>query len=209
MFFGSLRGLPKASAPTDASTSAGAVLVNLGSQQMDKSNHITRRAALVGAAVSSVALAVPAAAAVKPATIEALAEKFRADASALDPRIDDCWLGYDELATGPREMRVMSIYLGRSGTPFVRPVAAPVEAPPSIADLFRQWREIRDTSHRATGADFDALHGQYERLQRRITAMVPTNAREAAMQLVTETDDGESDFRDAFFRRVRKLAIGG
>lgn len=175
---------------------------------MDKSNSITRRAALVGAAVSSVALAVPAAAAVKPATIEALAEKFKADASALDPRITECWLGYDELADGPREMRVMSIYLGRSETPFVRPGAAPAAAP-SIADLFKQWLEIRDTAHHASGADFDALHAQYVRLQRRITAMVPSNAREAAMQLVTETDDGESDFRNAFFRRVRKLAMGG
>lgn len=174
---------------------------------MDKSNSITRRAALVGAAVSSVALAVPAAAAVKAVTIEALAKKFKADASALDPRIDDCWIGYDELADGPREMRVMSVYLGRSATPFARPVAA--TAAPSIADLFGQWLEIRDTAHHASGAEFNALHGQYVRLQRRITAMVPTNAREAAMQLVTETDDGESDFRDAFFRRVRKLAMGG
>ena len=176
---------------------------------MDLSNRITRRAALVGAAVSSVALAVPVEAAVKPATIEALAEKFRAEASALDPRINECWLGYDELATGPREMRLMSIFFGRSGSPFRQPAAALAEAPPSIADLFGQWLEVREAAHHASGADFDALHGQYERLQRRITAMVPTNAREAAMQLVTETDDGESDFRDAFFRRVRKLAMGG
>lgn len=175
---------------------------------MDKPNHITRRAALLGAAVSSAALAVPASAAMKPATIEALATKFREDASALDPRITECWLCYDELADGPREMRVMSIYLGRSETPFVRPVAAPVEAPPSIADLFGQWLEIRDTVHHASGAEADALHGQYVRLQRRITAMVPTSAREAAMQLVTETDDGESECRGAYFRRVRKLAMG-
>lgn len=176
---------------------------------MDKPNHITRRAALVGAAVSSAALAVPAVAAVKPATIEALAEKFHADASALDPRIDDCWLGYDELATGPREMRVMSIYLGRSGTPFVRRAAAPVETRPTVSDLFAEWQAACARVCASQSDDEARAHmADYWRLQRRIGAMRPATAREAAMQFMVETDDGESDYRNAFYRRVRKLAMG-
>lgn len=171
---------------------------------MDKSNSITRRAALVGAAVSSVALAVPAVAAVKPATIEALAEKFHADASALDPRISQCWLGYDELASGPREMRLASIHLGRAGRS-----AAPVETRPAVSDLFAEWQAVCARVSASRTDDEANVHMRaYWRLQRRIGAMRPATAREAAMQFMVETDDGESDYRNAFYRRVRKLALG-
>lgn len=173
---------------------------------------ITRRAALVGAVASTAALAAPVAAAVKPATIEALAEQFRKDAMALDPRINECWLGYDEVSGGPRDMRVMSLYFGRSATPFVRPTdSAPVDAPATISDLFAKWLEANrdDRAADETAEQFDVRWREYVALQRRITSMRPRTVREAAMQFVVETDDGSSEYRDAFYRRLRQLAVEG
>lgn len=117
---------------------------------MDKFQPITRRAALIGALVSSATLAVPVAA----ATIK-----------------------------GPAA---------------------------TIADLFGEWRAVQyDPAGDETAEQFDARWRRYVALQRTITSMRPRTVREAAMQLVVETDDGGSDFRNAFYRRVRKLAMEG
>ncbi len=172
---------------------------------MNNTPRITRRAALVGAAVSTASLAAPVAAAVKPATIDELATKFRDEAMALDPRINECWVGYDELAKGPRDMRVMSVYLGRSDTPFV----APVSVTPTISSLFPDWNKARQDRADEATAETDARMSIYQDLQRRITAMRPRSVREAAMQFVVETDDGESEYRGAFYRRLRRMAMEG
>lgn len=52
--------------------------------------------------------------------LEALVAAFRDAAQALDPSITKCWIGYDELMDGPRDMRVMSIYLEREHKRFVQ-----------------------------------------------------------------------------------------
>ena len=175
---------------------------------MDNVQTITRRAAVIGAAVSAAAFAAPVAAAVKPTTLEALAEKFRDDAVALDPRIGECWLGYDELAQGPRDMRVASIYFGRSDSPFIRPAPA-FGAAPTITELFDEWHAARHDGADETENQANTRFARYQDLQRRITAMRPKSVREAAMQFMVETDDGESDYRDAFYRRLRRLAMDG
>jgi len=83
----------------------------------------TRRAAIVGALVSTAALAVPAVAAAQPKTLEELAIKFRDDARALDPTITGFFIGFDELMDGPRADRVMQLYLERKHAPIRRPRA--------------------------------------------------------------------------------------
>lgn len=182
---------------------------------MDKIHNVTRRAAMLGAAASTAALAVPVASVAMahaepelPANIEQLAETFRDAAMKLDPRINECWVGYDELAKGPRDMRVMSVYLGRADTPFVSP---PQPLKPTITELFGQWRDasydsVRDANE--TDEEGDARFARYAELQDEITSMRPRSAREMAMQIVVETDDGRSEYRQAFFEGLRLIAQG-
>ena len=96
--------------------------------------------------------------------------------------------------------------------PVINAVSAAARLPSdsTIAELFANWRAAADAvSAAATEAESSQHFRAYVRLQRRITAMAPTSARDAAMQFVVETDDGGSDYRDTFFRRVRKLAMEG
>lgn len=175
-------------------------------------NSMSRRAALLTAAASTVALAVPVAAATenhgsepRATNIEELAEQFRDAATKLDPRITECWLGYDEIADGPRDMRVMHVYFSRKDTPFRSP---PQPRSETITDLFEQWRGERPDRAGETDAQAAARFDRYAELQRKITGMRPRSVREAAMQVVVETDDGESDFRQEFFEGLRRLAMG-
>ncbi|HEV2517922.1 MAG TPA: hypothetical protein VGV07_21905 [Devosia sp.] len=71
-----------------------------------------------------------------------------------------------------------------------------------ISTLFPEWLALREGSG-------DENFARYLDLQERITGSTPAGARELAMQFVVETDDGDSDFRDAFFARVRQLAMEG
>jgi len=157
----------------------------------------------------STALAAPVAARANLPTLQALAEKFRDDAKALDPRIQECWVGYDEIAGGPRDMRVMAVYFGRTDTPFVRPAISASDAPATITSLFPQWQAARQDPESEGEDEAAARMGRYVALQRRITAMRPGTVREAAMQFVVESDDGESEYREAFYRRLRRLAMEG
>jgi hypothetical protein len=59
-----------------------------------------------------------------PGSLEALAMKFRDDAMKLDPTITNFWIGFDETIDGPREDRVMQLYIERKEAPFVRRRAA-------------------------------------------------------------------------------------
>lgn len=138
-------------------------------------------------------------------SIEELAEKFRDDAMALDPRIEECWFGYDELADGPRDMRVMQVYFGRMDTPFLRPAQS---RPVTITGLFDQWRGERPDRAGETDAQAAARFDRYADLQRKITSMRPRSVKEAAIQLIVETDDGDSDFRPQFLDRLRLIAQG-
>lgn len=167
-------------------------------------NHILSSVALTSAAIPAAALA----ATDQPAatTIEELAEHFRESAQALDPRINECWIGYDELTKGPRDMRVMSIYFGRKDTPFV--VSRSATAAPTIADLFGQWREVRQDRTGETEKDVAARLKRYAELQTQVLAKRPHTVRELAMQFVVETDDSESAYRDEFYGRLRLLAMG-
>ncbi len=180
---------------------------------MDKLHNVTRRAAMLGAAVSTAALVVPVATVAMehaqddtPTSIEQLADSFREAAMKLDPRINECWLGYDELAKGPRDMRVMSVYFGRKDSPFLSP---PQPRPASIPDLFEQWRDLRENRSGLGEAESAARYERYAELQAQITSMRPRTVREAAIQLVVETDDGDSDYRPAFFQRLRYIATEG
>jgi len=167
-------------------------------------NHILASAALT--AIAAPAGALGASAATTPViTIDDLASQFRDDAMALDPRIKECWVGYDEIAKGPRDMRVMSVYFGRSDTPFVVPASATA----TITTLFPEWNEARQDRDEEPATDTEARMSRYQDLQRRITAMRPRSVREAAMQFVVETDDGESEYRETFYRRLRRLAMEG
>lgn len=78
---------------------------------------INRRAAIIGAVISTAALAVPVSAAVRPMSLQQLAEKFRDDAMAIDPTIIKCWVYTDELRDGPREDRVMGVMIERAPRP--------------------------------------------------------------------------------------------
>jgi hypothetical protein len=175
-------------------------------------NTMSRRAALLTAAVSTITFAIPVAMAgehqgTEPLalTIDELADQFRDAAMKLDPRITECWLGYDELADGPRDMRVMSVYFGRSDTPFV----VPASVAPTITTLFEEWNKARQDRPYEPTAETDGRISRCQDLQRRITAMRPRSVREAAMQFVVETDDGDSEYRKAFYRRLRRLAMEG
>ena len=99
---------------------------------------LNRRAAILGAVISAGALALPVAAAVKPTTLEALAEKFRLDAMALDPTITKAWFGYDEIMKGPQADRVMSVYFERATAPLVR-------KPKRTDDITAEWWREFDT----------------------------------------------------------------
>lgn len=173
---------------------------------MDKVQTISRRAAILGSAVSTAALALPvvAAATTEPAAnIEDLAIAFRDAAMALDPRINSCWLGYDELAKGPRDMRVMHVYFGRAARAFVSP-AQP--RPDTITALFAEWQDERVDRRGETEAQSDARHARYLALQDKITSARPRTVREFAMQFVVETDDGDSEYRPEFYARLRYIA---
>ena len=75
---------------------------------------VNRRAAILGAVISTAALAVPVAAAVRPMSLQQLAEKFRDDAMKIDPTIVKCWVYTDELRDGPREDRIMGVMIERA-----------------------------------------------------------------------------------------------
>lgn len=175
---------------------------------------MSRRAALLTAAASTAALAVPVAQAAEhqnemvAINIEELAVQFRDAAMKLDPRISECWVGYDEIAEGPRDMRVMSVYFSRKDTPFVRPAQPRSE---TITDLYARWREacydrVRDAEE--TEEQGDVRFARYAELQDRITAMRPRSARELAMQMIVETDNGGSSYRPEYFDRLRLVAEG-
>lgn len=178
-------------------------------------NTMSRRAALLTAAVSTVAFAIPEAMAgehqgTEPLAlnIEELADQFRHAAMKLDPRITECWLGYDELADGPRDMRVMHVYFGRKDSPFI---SSPQTRQPTITELYGQWREacyhgVRNGEE--TEEQSEVRFARYAGLQDRITAMRPRSARELAMQLIVETDDGCSSYRASYFDRLRLTAEG-
>lgn len=59
-----------------------------------------------------------------PGSLEALAMKFRDDAMKLDPTITNFWIGFDELMDGPREDRVMQLFIERKNNPMLRRHAA-------------------------------------------------------------------------------------
>lgn len=81
-------------------------------------------------------------------------------------------------------------------------VAMPVTtARSAIEDMFRKWLEVRETG----ASNYD----RYRDLQERITSARPASARDLAMQIVAETDNGESDWRPEFFERLCMLAREG
>ncbi len=75
----------------------------------------------------------------------------------------------------------------------------------AIPTLFRQWKAVRGREF-ATDEESRAGHREYRKLQRTITAMTPTSARDLAIQMVVETDFGDSDWRDSFFQKVARIS---
>ncbi|WP_423069541.1 hypothetical protein [Devosia sp. CN2-171] len=87
-------------------------------------------------------------------------------------------------------------------------VAATADSPTStISLLFPDWLALRNERD-VPAEEWPAHFARYVELQERITAASPANVREAAIQLVVETDDGDSDYRDEFYARLRALAMG-
>lgn len=80
--------------------------------------------------------------------------------------------------------------------------ATPANLSSTISALFPEWLAMRDASG-------DDNFARYLDLRARITGAIPASARELAMQIVVETDDGDSDYREEFFARVRMLATEG
>ncbi len=105
----------------------------------------------------------------------------------------------------PHNINRRFVFLGAlASTAALGAALAATAANPSsiVSTLFPEWLALRDTSD-------DASFARYLDLQARITSAPPASARELAMQWVVETDDGDSDFRDVFFARIRSLAMEG
>lgn len=82
----------------------------------------------------------------------------------------------------------------------------PFESP--IAALFRKWDAIHGADFAGrTDAESVAAYEECEAIRRRMLALSPITATDLAMQLVADTDHGESDHSDAFFKTVRNLAL--
>jgi len=89
------------------------------------------------------------------------------------------------------------------------PVASTAAPETAIGALYRQWRAVRAQGwEHLSAAASDASNAVYVRLQRRITAMTPVTPADLAMQIIVETDDNESEWRDTFYRRIVRLADG-
>ena len=79
-----------------------------------------------------------------------------------------------------------------------------------IVALFARWRAAADAANTATTeAEAQRHMAEYFRLQDAIVTTAPASAREAAIQFIVETDNGDSDFSDDFLRRTRSLAWEG
>lgn len=78
-----------------------------------------------------------------------------------------------------------------------------------ILDLFSRWRAAADASSAApTAAEADRSVDGYFRLRDEIIATAPGSAREAAIQFIVDTDNGDSDFSEGFLARTRSMAFG-
>ena len=102
-------------------------------------------------------------------------------------------------------MRVMSIYFGRKDSPFLSP---PQPRQPTITDLFGHWQDARQDHSSETNDQYEARYERYLVLQAKITSMRPRSVREAAIQIMVETDDGCREYRPEFFNRIRLIALG-
>lgn len=82
------------------------------------------------------------------------------------------------------------------------PVVTSVE--PTLPVLFDEWcRVARETESDAGDGDFNA---RYQALQRQIAAARPTTARDVAIQIVVETDEGGTVMSRKFYQRMEALA---
>lgn len=80
----------------------------------------------------------------------------------------------------------------------------------TIASMFAEWLAACEACDNSVGeAESQRTYAVCARLQNRITAMRPVTAREAAMQFVAETHDNGCEYRESFYRRLRRLAMEG
>ncbi|MBO9168425.1 hypothetical protein [Rhizobium sp. L245/93] len=101
----------------------------------------------------------------------------------------------------PGAAAAMSLSTCGDATAIARP------APARIPDLYLEWLAIRDRDNSNTGDEEDAaFHMRYMALQARIIAAEPATPRDVAIQFLVDTDDGESDFSEAFQNRIRQMA---
>ncbi|WP_127143175.1 hypothetical protein [Pelagibacterium montanilacus] len=81
---------------------------------------------------------------------------------------------------------------------------------PGIADMFAEWLECHQLGFEDCSAEQEAQStARYLELQEAIVSAVPVTAQELAMQLLAETDHGNSEWRPEWFLRVVDLAKGG
>ena len=68
----------------------------------------------------------------------------------------------------------------------------------NIADLYAEWSQVREKTF-PDDERTRANYAVYCQLQEQILSIEPKTARDFAVQLVVETDHGESDYRPGFF----------
>lgn len=154
---------------------------------MNQHANITRRTALLGTATVAAA---PAAAIAEAAPSERVPADIwpHADAISRILRATD--------TAGPLTITPTDAML-RMG-PFESPIAA----------LFRKWDAIHGADFAGrTNAESTAACVECEAIRRRMLALSPITATDLAMQLVADTDHGESVPSDTFFEVVRTLAL--
>jgi hypothetical protein len=133
------------------------------------------------------------AATVKDQLVE-LATKFKDAAKVIDPSILGAWFGYDV-----DEGRLCFVDFDRA--------EKPVGLESGIEILFRQWKGWRDMSYEGlTQQECDALYEKYAAVRDQLLELHPLTAREMAMQIIAETDENDSDWREEFFDKVNALA---
>lgn len=198
---------------------------------MDALQTITRRLFLKSAPVAAAAVALPAAGAIAAQGSQSAMDRLDAAIDALKLAMADVYGADPEECSKvlPHQgVVVLSVLAEPSdrvkwfiddGVPITysgplpersaKPVRTGSPKPSMIEALYREWKAIRDGDFSADTNDAAEMHhARYVDLQAAITAMTPTSARDVAIQFTVETDEGDSDYRDAFALVMAQMAAG-
>lgn len=165
---------------------------------MADARHITRRAAIVGAAAATTIS--PALAKVYRTGVTdtntmlvELADRFKEDAKAIDPSIKGAWFGHDA-----KDGRLFFVHLDRGND--VPPQQSEIER------LAREWMAVARTPWGEEHSDENpVLSARYSALQEQIISLEPTSIRDMAIQHFVDTDEYASCISAAFADRLKAL----